>query len=269
MAELFGPEWPGLEGAVIRIAVVLGACCALSVTGSRAGQGTPPAAPKPLVPVAANSIAASPDTFYGVNVTVTAAVDRILSPTSFTVDQNPSRSGVGEILVLTEVLTAAVTLNTYVTIIGEVVRHEGRPAIRATSVITSSMIDIAKHPPPPMTPEEEAFDRAMKKIGPAFNALRQAVAAAGGGTAKADAAVLRDAFAEAERFWRKQGKSDALKWVADANAHARSLEQAVAAGNWGEAQTAAGSLQQACSACHAAYRQRLDDGTYRIRLGNQ
>ena len=244
------------------------ALSAASLTVAHARQGVPGPVAKPLVPAAASSIAANPDAFYGQSVTVTAAVDQVLSSTSFTVDQDPKSSGAGSVLVLVEVLTAPVPVNSYVTVIGEVVRHDGRPAIRAASVITSAMVDLARRPPAPMTSDEEAFDKVMKRIGPAFAAIRQAVAAAGGDTAKADAAILKDGFTDAETFWKKRERPDAQKWAADARVQADLLAQAVTAGRWDDAKAAAGALQQTCAACHGAYRQRLDDGSYRIRVGN-
>jgi len=247
---------------VRRVVVLIVELFALSWTAALALQGTPT---KPLVPAAANSIAAAPDDFYGKNVTVTAAVERILSPTSFTVDQDPKKSGAGEVLVLAEVLNAPLTPNSYVTVIGEVIMHEGGPAIRATSVINAAMIDIAKRRPPPMTADEEILDKAMKRIGPAFNSLRQGVAAGGSDRLKDDLATLKSALAEADGFWKKRGAADAQKWTADARAHADLIAQAVTSGKWDDAKTALGPLQQTCSACHGAYRQRLDDGSYRLK----
>ena len=56
------------------------------------GQGPPPPAantpPKPLVPVAASSVAANPDLYVGEYVTMTGAVEANLSKTSFSVDQD-------------------------------------------------------------------------------------------------------------------------------------------------------------------------------------
>jgi len=61
----------------------------------RAQQGPPQgggAAARPLVPAAASSIAQSPETFYGENVSMSAAVEAVLSKTTFTVDQNKMTS---------------------------------------------------------------------------------------------------------------------------------------------------------------------------------
>ena len=233
--------------------------------GTPAGQAPPP---KPLVPAAANSIAANPEAFLGQIVTVTAAVDQVLSATTFTVDQDPRKPAAADVLVIAASLNAPVIVNSHVTVIGEVVRHEGRPAIRATSVLTSAGLDLAKRILPPMTPDEEALDKAMKAINPAFGAIRQAVAAAGGENAAQHAATLKHAFIETEAFWKKRGVADAQKWAADARAQSEALERAITAGKWDEAKAAAGTLQQACSACHGAYRERQDDGTYRLRTGS-
>ena len=252
-----------------RTSVVLTALCfGWAAALIHAGQSAPaptPAAPKPLVPAAANSIAANPEAFLGQVVTVTAAIDQILSPTTFTVDQDPRKAAAGDVLVIAASLSAPLIVNTHVTVIGEVVRHEGRPAIRATSVLTSSGIDLAKRIPPPMTPEEEVLDKTMKSINPAFAAIRQAVAAAGGENAAQHAATLKQAFTDTEAFWKKRGAADAQKWAADARAQSEALERAIADGQWDAAKAAAGTLQQACSSCHGAYRERLDDGSYRLR----
>ena len=229
------------------------------------GRQNPPAAgTKPLSPVATTSIASNPDSFIGQTVTVTASVDRLVSPTSFAVDQDPKASATGEVLVLVETLSAPPELNSYVTVIGEVVRHEGKAAIRATSVINAAMVDLAKRQAPALTPDEAAFDATMKRINPAFGGIRQAVAAGGGDKAAEQAAILKQGFTETEAFWKKRDKADAVKWAADARAHAETLEAAVKAGKWDEAKAAVSGMQQTCSACHSTYRQR-GEGGYSIR----
>ena len=229
------------------------------------GRQNPPApAAKPLTPVATTSIASNPDAFIGQTVTVTASVDRLLSPGSFVVDQDARASGAGEVVVLVESLSAAPELNSYVTVIGEVVRHEGKAAIRATSVLNAAMIDLAKRQAPAVSPDEAAFDALMKRINPAFGGIRQAVAASGGEKAAEQAAVLKQGFTETEAFWKKRDKPDAVKWAAEARAHAETLETAVAAGKWEDAKAAVTGMQQTCSACHGAYRQR-GEGGYSIR----
>jgi cytochrome c556 len=223
-------------------------------------QGASP--PKPIVPAATSSILSDPKQFDGVLVTVYASVERVVSATSFTVDQDPTKA-TADVLVVAPVLNQPVTANKYVTVIGEVTMVEGRPAIRATSVLDGKMVDLAKRLLPPMTPEETSFDATMKKVQPAFGALRTAVTDANAERVKTNAAILKQAFADAEAFWKMRGKADAQKWAADARAQADLLEKSSGAGD--EVKAAVTALQQTCSSCHAAYRERQDDGTYRIR----
>ena len=59
------------------------------------GQAPPPPAntpPKPLVPVAASSVAANPDPYLNEYVTMTAAVETNLSKSAFSVDQDKTKS---------------------------------------------------------------------------------------------------------------------------------------------------------------------------------
>ena len=252
-------------------------------------QQTPPAAPARPVPLAANTIAARPDAYYGQTVSITAAVERQLSPSAFIVDQDPAKSTGQEVLVIAPYLTGPVESGKYLTIVGELVkftpaelatrargykpdfapeiaaRYEGRPAIVATTVLNSALVDLAKRVPPPMTPAEEALDKAMKRIGPAFNNLRTASTESNAAAAAEQAKVLSAAFAEADAFWKARGNADAIDWNRTARAHLTVLEKAAAAGNWEQVKTAVADVNRMCSSCHTAYRERFDDGTYRVK----
>jgi hypothetical protein len=56
-----------------------------------------------------------------------------------------------------------------------------------------------------------------------------------------------------------------VKWAADARLQSETLQRSIASGVWDDAKAAATALQQTCSACHGVYRERLDDGSYRVR----
>jgi hypothetical protein len=287
-----------------------GAACAAALTTliaslaiTRAQQ--PPAAPaapaapapKPAVPVATNTVTANPDAYYGENVTLTAAVEQILSRSAFSVSQRTVGNAVNkkatgqDVLVLAPTLNSPVDLNAYVTVLGELVRFDpaeiarkakgytldlapevvakytGRPAVLATAVINTAMVDLAKRLPPPMTTEETAYSVVMKKVGPAFAALRTAATASNAETTTQNAAILKQAFTETEAFWKTKGKADAIGWAHDARMQAESIEKDVAAAKWDAVKATAGTLGQACQMCHTAYRERFDDGSYRIKIG--
>ena len=146
-------------------------------TGGRGPQ------PQPIRPVAVSALTANPDLFVGGTVSLTAAVEQRYGAAAFSIDQDRTKSAEQDILVLAPLLNAPVEPNTYVTVIGEVVRfdlaavtakmkdampalaaevvakYRGRPAIIASSVINSAMTDLAKRLPPPMSPEEASAEQ--------------------------------------------------------------------------------------------------------------
>jgi cytochrome c556 len=257
--------------------------------GAPAGGAQAPAAPRPAIPAAASSIAEKPDNFYGQNVTVYATVEKQLTGTAFTLDQDKTKSTGKEVIVLAPRLHEKVEPNTYVTVIGEVVRpdaaeiakrakasasglpadvlaqHAGKPVILATAVITPALNDLAKFIPPPMTPEEESLDKAMKGVGQANGAIRKGVDGTNAEIVKAQTAILAKAFAETEAFWKKRGKEDAVKIAQTARAAVDSLDKAAAMGNWNEAKTQLTTLGQQCQSCHGSFRERLEDGSFAVK----
>jgi len=259
------------------------------------GRGEQPAAPqpKPVVPVATNTVNAHPDAYVGQTVTMTASVDQILSKSAFSVDQRrgagaPAPKGPTDVLVLVPTLQSPVDPKAYVTVMGELVKFDpaevakkakdykldlppdvaakyaGRPALIATSVITEKFVDLAKRLPPPMTADEEALSKIMKQLPPALAALRSAVDATKAEDATKNAMVLRQGFSDTEAFWKPK-KPEPTQWAHDAKVKVEAVQTSIAAGKWEEAKTAAGALQQACGQCHNVYRERFDDGSFRIK----
>jgi hypothetical protein len=257
----------------------------------RAQQSQPADPPRPMLPVAASSVATHPELYLGETVSMMGTVDQSFSRTIFSIDQDKTTSTGHDVLVLAPTLNGAVVPNSYVTVVGQVMRfdpveiagkmkeftldltpevvakYRGRPAVLATAIINSALVDLAKRLPTPMTPEEDAYDKVMKRVGPAFTALRQAVAATTAETAKEPTGVLKQAFADVEAFWKARAKMDAIGWTQDARKQVESIERAAGSGDWETVKAASTSLGLACQNCHAAYRERFDDGTYRIKTG--
>jgi cytochrome c556 len=236
--------------------------------------------------VAASTVAGNPDRFAGTMISMTAAVVQRFGSTAFSVTQ--ARTGAGkDILVVAPLLTAPVQPGAYVTVIGEVVKFDpaavaarmkdaappadvaakytGRPAVLASSVINESMTDLAKRPPPPMTPAELELNKAMKQVGPAFSALRQAVNASSTSDARDQAAAISKGFTEAASFWKTQPHADAVQWTDDARKLADEISALAAKPDVEALKADVPKLQQICSNCHNQYRTRLDDGSYRYK----
>jgi cytochrome c556 len=249
----------------------------------------PPGTPtKPLVPVAASTMASKPDAYVGEWVSLGGAVERTAGDRVFSVDQDRTKATGREIVVIMRNVSGKVEPNTYVTVVGEVIKLDpaelkarsftgevppdvmstfaNRPVVLATNVITPGGIDVARRLPPPMTAEEEAYQKIMKQVGSANGALRKAIEGSDAKLARDNAAALKQAFSQAESFWNRKDRDDAKGWAQDARRIAESIDRAAAAGRWDEVKTHAGSLGKTCATCHGAYRERFDDGSYRIKL---
>jgi hypothetical protein len=249
--------------------------------------GTPP---KPLVPLAASTLASNPDAYIGEWVTVTAAVEQTLAPLAFSMDQDKTKSTGKDVLVLAPRMNSPIELNSYVTVIGQVVKfdpeeiaksskeykvdlpadlvakYKGKPVVLATAIVNSAGLDVAKKPLPPVTADDELLTKVMKQVGPANTALRADIEKMDANLTKEHAAVLKQAFTQVEAFWKAKGKANALQWSQEARKAAEGIDAAVATSNWEGAKTSAATLGQQCGACHTAYRERMDDGSYRVKL---
>lgn len=258
---------------------------------------TPPTAvpagpqPKPVVPVATTTLAAHAEQYAGATVSLTAAVARIYGATAFSIVQANQKDRAADILVVAPLLTAPLQPGAYVTVIGDVIRfdtptlvsrmkdaapvlapdvvdrYRGKPALVAVSVINGSMTDLARKLPPPMSAEEVMLNKAMKQVGPAFTALRQAATASNAADAATQAAALKSGFTDAAAFWKTQAHPDATEWTADALKLTGEIAAAAGKGDVDTVKTAVPKLQQVCGNCHTAYRERLDDGSYRYKQG--
>jgi len=292
--------------AVAACAIVIGSFATQAAQqrgqrGQRGGEQPPatpaaqPAAPaaapaKPLIPVAASTLAAHPETYYGERVTMTGTVEQALGSLVFSVDQDKGKTLDQQILVLAPRMNAPIAPNTYVTVIGEVVafdsaevtkrakdypvevspeiaaKFKGRPVIFASNVINTAGTDLALRLPPPMTTEELAMQKAMKAIAPASAALRADADKMDANLAKEHAVALKQAFAQTEAIWKAKGKADAVQIAADARKLAETIELDAAAAKWDEVRSSAGTLNTKCGACHGVYRERFDDGSFRIKV---
>lgn len=266
-----------------------------SLTTLSAGQGgqapAPPAGtpPKPLVPVAASSVAKNPDPYIGEYVTLTATVESNLSKTGFSVDQDKTKSTGQDVLVLAPNLQKPADPNAYVTVIGQLIKfdpaeveknlkgytvdlpadvqakYKGKPVVLATAVINSGGVDIAKKPIPPMSADDLALQKIMTKLPPAQAALRKAIDGKDLNLVKEQATILKTAFTETEAFWKTRGNTEAMNIAAEAKKHADAILINLGLGNLEAAKTSVTPLGGTCGSCHGKFRDRMDDGTFRIK----
>jgi cytochrome c556 len=250
-------------------------------------------------PVATNRIAQNPDAYYGKLIAVSAGVEQILSKTAFVIDQQRKVVGsmdvqpIGRpVLVIAPYLTGRLDPKSYLWVRGELVkfeptaiarlapdykldlgpelvaRYQGQPVLLANSVVNSTHVELGKKPYPPPGPEEVSLSAAMKTIGPAFAALQAALKESTVEGVTQNAAKLQPAFSQTEAIWDDLGQSAASEWARTARDHADAIEHAAAEGKWDAVKTSAGALNRLCQNCHGAYRDRQEDGVFRIRPGS-
>ena len=245
-----------------------------------------------LVPMTASTILREPAAHFGENVSMMAPVEAVLTKTAFTVDQDRTKTG-KELLVIAPNLTAAPEKDAYLTIQGEVMKFDpaeiqkkqprytldlspdqvakfqGQPMVLATVVVTPALVDLAKKVAPPMTPAEQAFRQLMLTINPASTALRTGLDNPAAVQLKDQVLALKTSFAGVESYFKTNGPADAVKMASDALAIATSMETSLQAGKLDEVRTQSASLTQMCAGCHGQFRERQDDGSYRIKSGGK
>lgn len=251
------------------------------------------ATPNPTLPVATDVITATPDAYYGKVVTISAGVEQVLSKTAFTIDQKRVLEGGKEvkslgkpILVIAPTLNGALDRKNYMLFVGELLKfdaaairqkakdykldlspdliasYQNRPVLLATAVIDSQYVDQAKRP---LSAEEVALSAIMKRINPAATALRRGIDASDRTVVSESASTLKQAFIQSGPFWKE--RPDATLWATEARQYAEAIEANAIAGKWDGVTVAADMLTKRCQSCHGVYRERLDDGTFRIKSG--
>ncbi len=105
----------------------------------------------------------------------------------------------------------------------------------------------------------------MKQVSPSFTALRQSLDSSTTNTALEKAKELKGNFGDVQAFFTKRGTTDAVGWATEAQKLVDTIGMAAAAGKWDDAKTAATTLNGLCGQCHTAHRERMEDGTFRVK----
>lgn len=131
----------------------------------------------------------------------------------------------------------------------------------ATSAGTPIAIQAVK----PMSPQD--LENRMKDIGTAFPAMRTHLMEGTLPDAVDDAEKLATLFADVERFWAQNKRTDAVQWAQNARTLAIETAAAATAGDAAKARRTAESMLGACRQCHMTYRDTDEAGAFRIKPG--
>ena len=273
------------------VALAVAACAVLTVTvvaRAQRGGGGGAGGGAAIVPVTASSLILHPELYIGQQVSLLGTVEKTVTKTTFTMAQGktPMKQ---DLLVIAPNLQSAPDASAYVTVVGDAIKfdpaevarrlrgytldlpadmvekYKGQPVVLATAVINVANTDLAKKPIVPPAADEVALDNIMKQVSPGFTALRASLDSSTTTTALEKAKELKGYFGDVQATFTKRNLADAAGWAGDAQKLADTIGMAASAGKWDDAKPAATTLNGLCGQCHTARRERMDDGTYRIK----
>jgi hypothetical protein len=112
--------------------------------------------------------------------------------------------------------------------------------------------------------DEAALQKNMKAIDAHAKVIR-GLSARTGAEAAENAEKIGGLYGEMREFWAKRNVDDAVKASEDGKAAAMELASAAKAGDAEKGEAAFKALNGTCRGCHTAHRERLPDGTYKIK----
>ncbi len=112
---------------------------------------------------------------------------------------------------------------------------------------------------PAFSQSEEDLDKAMKAVGKTMGDLRKANEANDAEALKAGGKVLVEQFTLSSKFWAKHKMDDAIAM----NDKTLAAAKALAAGTGDFA-----SVGATCKGCHDQYREKLADGSYKLKMSH-
>jgi hypothetical protein len=116
------------------------------------------------------------------------------------------------------------------------------------------------------TPMSDAdYAKAMKEIGPTFMSLQRANASMNHSQGEKDAQRLSDLFSSVQVYWEARKAVDAVGFAKSAVAAADATVKASAQMDMSALTASQQKLSAACSGCHMAHRDKLADGSYKIK----
>jgi cytochrome c556 len=111
----------------------------------------------------------------------------------------------------------------------------------------------------------EELKAAMKTAGAANGSLRKSIAAKDGAATASTAEQLAAAFKTVQAHFEEHHMEDGINFAQTANKASMSLAAAAKAGDWDKASDELKTIGAQCQGCHAAHREKLPDGSYKMK----
>jgi cytochrome c556 len=117
----------------------------------------------------------------------------------------------------------------------------------------------------PQTDDVKEFEGWMKTVQPTMGSIRKNIEAKNADEVSKEAAKLEEVFKKSSGFWEKRKTEDAVKWSQQAETAAKDIGAAAKGGDLEKATASFRALGATCAACHAAHREKLPEGGYKIK----
>ena len=109
------------------------------------------------------------------------------------------------------------------------------------------------------------FQGLMKSAGGNFGSLRKSVPAKQGPEAAASAEKLAAVFEKVQAHFAEHDMEDGVNFAKTAHEASQDLASAANSGNWDKAAADLKEIGGTCQGCHAAHREKMPDGTYKMK----
>jgi hypothetical protein len=119
---------------------------------------------------------------------------------------------------------------------------------------------------PPLT--DEGYEKVMKEIGSTFRSLQINNKVMNHGDGEREARRLATWFRDVQAYWEARKVEDAAGFARTAIKAAEDIQKSSTVMNMDVLQSAEKALAGACQSCHAVHRERLPDGTFRMKRQN-
>jgi cytochrome c556 len=113
--------------------------------------------------------------------------------------------------------------------------------------------------------DHEEFQGWMKTTGGTFASLRKTVDAKQGPETAASADKLAGIFEHVKGHFEEHKAQDGIDFASTAAKSSHALAEAAKAGDWDKASAELKTIGAQCQGCHAAHREKLPDGSYKMK----
>jgi len=113
--------------------------------------------------------------------------------------------------------------------------------------------------------DEKQFQKLMKEVGNVAKQFKDHSAAKNAAVVAKDSARTAEIYKQMAAFWKARMTDEAAKLSEQSAAAAGATAMAAKAGDWNKVKSSWGVVVQNCKSCHEKFREKLDDGSYKIK----